>query len=313
MRSGRMITIRRALVAVLAAAVALGAASGTAADRPSVHVLCYHAFLDKKDPFTFSVDDLARHIAYYKEKGFRFITLKQLIDGSVRGNNNILVTIDDGNRSVWEACEKVFKPNRIRPVLGIYPNIINRQSYALTWKQLQQLTRHCDIAAHGWYHLKLNDKLYRERPKDFRREIFESKKVLEEKLGQAVTVFIYPFGIRADVTERLLKEAGYQYAFTIEQGGMELPVQGRYNVLRLPRYMLSKPNWKVCANQIAKNRLYRWPKKTVAARGEEPPAYDRAPGSDMARVRPASSLEAKQKQKRARRDVEERRKSNANS
>ena len=58
------------------------------------------------------------------------------MNGRITGTKNVLVTIDDGNRSVYEAFQKVFKPNGIRPLLAIYPNIIDKKKYALTWDQL---------------------------------------------------------------------------------------------------------------------------------------------------------------------------------
>jgi peptidoglycan/xylan/chitin deacetylase (PgdA/CDA1 family) len=47
-----------------------------------------------------------------------------------------------------------------------------------------------------------------------RQEIFESKKILEEKLGKPVTVFAYPFGDYNEKIEHLVKEAGYVSART---------------------------------------------------------------------------------------------------
>ncbi|HOD16721.1 MAG TPA: hypothetical protein PKI31_18525, partial [Spirochaetota bacterium] len=107
-------------LAALVAAFAAAAAPAIAA-RASVSVLCYHTFLDKKkmDPYCFTVGELSSHIAQLKKQGFRFVSIGDVVSGRITGTNNVLVTIDDGNRSVYEAFQKVFKPNGIRPLLGI--------------------------------------------------------------------------------------------------------------------------------------------------------------------------------------------------
>ena len=244
-----------ALAAVLACA--LLAMPRAAAAQARVSVLCYHAFRDaplKKDPYGFTLEELASHIADLKKEGVRFISAADLLAGRVTGSNNVLVTVDDGHRSVYDAYREVFRPNGIRPLLAIYPNIIGKKDYALTWEQLAELAaRGCDVAAHGFYHLKINRKLYEESPRDFAREITGSKKMLEEKLNRKITIFVYPFGVRSDITVRAVREAGYRCAFTIDRGAVTAPIALGDGAFELSRYMVTRGNWNYCFNQVMKN------------------------------------------------------------
>ncbi|MCU0849051.1 MAG: polysaccharide deacetylase family protein [Spirochaetes bacterium] len=236
-----------------------------APEPPCVHVLCYHAFKPTKNEFCFSIDELKSHIKFYKDNGFRFVSMSDVVSGRIIGNKNILITVDDGNKSVFEAYTEVFKPNGIRPVIGIYPAIIDRKDYALTWKQLKYLADNgCDVAAHGYNHLILNKKLYNKDRKAFNREIFHAKKVLEEKLGRQINLYVYPFGVRSEETIDALKEAGIKYAFTIVNGGMVLPISRNYNSLELPRYMITRNNWKGSFKRITSNILYKYKKHDLA-------------------------------------------------
>jgi len=290
--------------AVLALAVCIMAWSASvfipeARAEASVSVLCYHSFLEKKkmDPFSFTIDELNSQILQLKKEGFRFVSINDVISGRITGTKNVLITVDDGNKSVYDAHRKVFRPNGIRPLLGIYPNIIiNKKHYALTWEQLTELANSgCDIAAHGYFHLKINKKLYDKNPGYFKKEIFLVKKVLEEKLNRKITVFVYPFGLRDDLTIKTLREAGYRYAFTINNGRIDIPLGAGDRPFELPRYMVTRTSWKYCFNSIMRNARHKTSYKVASAGGEsmEKPdvaAVDRAPAE---RHDPAAELAAR--------------------
>ncbi|MBP7737364.1 MAG: polysaccharide deacetylase family protein [Spirochaetes bacterium] len=297
MKSGKMIITRNssrakrglgAAVPALAALIAVFAAAVFTVEaraESAVSVLCYHSFLEKKkmDPFSFNIDELNSQITQLKKEGFRFVSINDVIAGRITGTKNILVTVDDGNKSVYEAHRRVFRPNGIRPLLGIYPNIIiNKKHYALTWEQLQDLAKNgCDIAAHGYFHLKVNKKLHDKNPAYFKKEIFLVKKVLEEKLNRKITAYIYPFGLRDDMTIRALKEAGYRHAFTINNGRIDIPLAaGGDRPFELPRYMVTRTNWKYCFNSVMKNARHKTAYKVAAA---DEPSADKADVAAMSR------------------------------
>ncbi len=228
-----------------------------AGEKPGVHVLCYHAFLERDNPFCFTIEELRDQMDYFIDRGFTFVTYGDIINNRVTGTRNILVTVDDGNRTVYDAYYRVFKPRGIQPVLGIYPAITGKKEYALTWEQLRKLSDEgCVIAAHGYYHRKINAKLYHREKRAFYNEIYLSKRILENRLGRTVNLFIYPYGVRSPVTLRYLKEAGYRHAFTIDSGGIGLPMDG-HNTLELPRYMVTRGNRKWVVSRIMKNTMHQ--------------------------------------------------------
>ncbi len=229
----------------------LGVCRAQNATDGSVFALCYHSFLGKeKIPTDVSTNELKDQLNFLKKNGFQFVTLSQIEKGLIKGHRNILITIDDGNHSILEADEKVFKPMGIKPLLGIYPNIIGKKDYALNWEELKKLyDEGFGIASHGYYHLPLNDKLYISDKKAFTNEIFKSKKMLFEKLGLNVDVFIFPNGVRNASAKTMLKEAGYKYAFTIVWGQIDLPLNSNADPYELHRYMISR-NFKEISSAI---------------------------------------------------------------
>jgi peptidoglycan/xylan/chitin deacetylase (PgdA/CDA1 family) len=214
---------------------------GEDSKQAKVSVICYHTFLGKSKIATdVSIEDLFKQMKLLKNQGFRFVTINELAQGKVKGNKNIFITIDDGNRSILEANKKVFRPMGIKPMLGIYPNIIGKKDYALNWDELKSLSDEgFSIASHGYYHLLLNEKQFIKDEKAFKDEIFKSKKVLEEKLGKKIEVFFYPNGVRSESAKKMLRQAGYKYAFTIVWGEIFVPLDAKNDPLELPRYMIS--------------------------------------------------------------------------
>jgi peptidoglycan/xylan/chitin deacetylase (PgdA/CDA1 family) len=211
-----------------------------------VLVLCYHTFLGKKSiPYDFSIDEFRQQIQTIRMKGYRFITLKEAASTSIKGSKNILLIIDDGHKSAFKAYNEVLKPYNIKAVFAIYPGVINKASYMMTWDQVLQLKKDGnEIVSHGYYHEFLNDKLKTERPKDFENELKRSKLVIEEKIKDTVITYVYPFGVVTDVGRAGLTQYGYQYAFSLIQKPMLLPIQKNPDLLALPRYMLTRGNAK---------------------------------------------------------------------
>ena len=138
----------------------------------------------------------------------------------------------------------------------------------------------CDIAAHGYFHLKVNRKLYDKDPKSFKKEIFLAKKVLEEHLKRKVSIYVYPFGLRDDLTISTLKEAGFRYAFTIDRGRLDVPLaSGGDRQYELPRYMVTRTSWSYCFDRVMKNARPKVSYRVAAAddRKGNPPKRAEAP------------------------------------
>jgi len=240
-------------------------------EKNRVYVLCYHGFLSDSNNFSFQLSEVKSHLDYLVKNGFTFVSVSDIMNNRVSGFKNVLVTVDDGNRTVYQTYRTVFKPLGIKPLLAIYPAIISVKNYALTWEQLKELADDgCDIAAHGYNHLFVNEKLSKSNSKAFSREINLSKSTLEKKLGRAIDIFVYPFGVRSEITRETLKTAGYKMAFTIEGRRLnpaELDGPDRYD---LPRYMITRANWKYSIRDIAMDSTSAKPKLQLAMKSKKP-------------------------------------------
>lgn len=104
----------------------------------------------------------------------------------------------------------------------------------LSWERLGQLAKAgVTLAPHTCSHPLLN----RISLNEIRHELRQSRAVLEEKLGATLPVFAYPSGGVSDAVIAILKEEGFQLAFSTERGVNQLKQQ---NPLKLKRINIGR-------------------------------------------------------------------------
>lgn len=191
----------------------------TAVSEGTVIILDYHTFLGSgKSNLDYSEQELADQLDGMTAMGYKFVSLDDAIAGRIEGKANIVVTIDDGNHTIFQAFKDVFEPRGIKPYLFVYPAIVlGHVRYALTPERLQALAQAgCGIGAHGYHHDPVTEKSWAKNPKDFMTEILRPGPALAKILGTAPTMFAYPFGVFSQRAEEALSAAGYSWAFAAD-------------------------------------------------------------------------------------------------
>ena len=114
-------------------------------------------------------------------------------------------------------------------------------SATMSVREMQMLSQNplFSIGAHSVHHTMLSQ----QNPSDQAFEVRESKRQIEKWLGKPVTGFAYPYGNYSDVTQALLKEAGFRYA--VATGSK--PVTSDDDLFALPRIQVK--NW--CVYEFA--------------------------------------------------------------
>jgi peptidoglycan/xylan/chitin deacetylase (PgdA/CDA1 family) len=212
----------------------------------------YHKINDvEKNPLSEPVSMFDEQMALLKDRGYSVVGLPAVIDQYVHGTplppRAVLITFDDGYRDNLENAVGVLSRYGYPAVLFVpigyldttlplpheerlaQRGIVNR---TLDWSDLPDLERGgIRVEAHGISHRPLADLEVDEAA----REIMLAKLKLEEALGRDVRAFAYVKGSEAHfkpVHLSLLRQAGYQIAFTSVSGGNSL----RTDPLRLHRY-----------------------------------------------------------------------------
>ena len=223
----------------------------------SVMVLCYHNIEDKggSKALTISVAEFEEELTALKEHGFTVIGMQDFLAWR-RGEKDIpqkscVITIDDGWVSGYTNAWPILKKFDYPFTLFIYVNYIGTGGKSLSWEQLAEMRdAGVDIQSHTYSHSNLrapgtgvDAKTKALVQKDIqtlgkegwlRKEIIDSRKVLEQRLGIKVNALAYPFGNHTAEARALVKEAGYEAAFTVygQRLGYQSPADqlGRYAV-----------------------------------------------------------------------------------
>lgn len=157
-------------------------------------------------------EELDAHIATLKQLGYKAISMADLAAGK-GDDRSVVLTFDDGYADFYSNAYPILKKHGWSATLYVITNKIGGPY--LSWDQIRELQQNgIEIGSHTVEHYELNKMAI----PDQRREITESKRVLEEQLGVPVTSICYPVGRYNDDTVRLVKEAGYLNAATTEPG-----------------------------------------------------------------------------------------------
>lgn len=197
---------------------------------PRVYALTYHRIGNvARDPFCLSISDFKRQMAALsaQERSVSQYQVEMFVLGKreLQGNS-CLVTLDDGMVSTFEHAVPTLVEYGVPAAIFVSSNLIGRtlpgvEEPYMTWAQLREIATAPGIAigSHSHTHRSLGAMPRAEAAK----EAQESKKMIEDKLGLAVSSFAYPFGTTGDFnsdTENLLAEAGYALAFNSVHGAI---------------------------------------------------------------------------------------------
>jgi len=145
-------------------------------------------------------------------------------------------------KQIVEYCKTILQDHRcqlieqIKRILNVnsISTMQKKTPQALSWDQIREMQ---DNSVEFFPHTKTHPILTRCAEEIIIREVSESKRKLESKIGRPADIFCYPNGRHSDLDDRviaLLKRSGYTAAFTAESGYDY--ARGKIDFFRLRRY-----------------------------------------------------------------------------
>lgn len=202
----------------------------TANHNAGVIVLCYHRFEDIPSAMSMKPADFEAQMQALKDNGFTVISMQDFLawrrDEKEIPVKSALITIDDGYVSAYEVGWPILKKFGYPCTMFVYINYISSGGKSITWDQLAEMRdAGVEIGCHSYSHQSLKGKgaLFSKKAAEevkqlgyegwVRKEVIDSKRILEKQLGIKVSTFAYPGGIYNEKAREIVKEAGYEAAF----------------------------------------------------------------------------------------------------
>ena len=197
------------------------------ATEARVPVMMYHDVLTQKEVFfDVTTTELEADFELIRARGLTPISMDDLLlhlqTGMPLPEKPIVLTFDDGYVGHYTEVLPLLERFGYPALFSVFPakvngDIVGRST--LTWDQLAEMVASpwVTIASHSVTHPR-NLTLLKD-DQALRSEIFDSKRILEEKLGVPIRYFTYPEGHYDDRVAALVTEAGYGAALTMDDAG----------------------------------------------------------------------------------------------
>ena len=193
--------------------------------RSDIPVFCYHQvepFTSNK--FSLSAEKFTAQLEYLHQRGYKSLNSDELLSAlapdALPTDKAMVITFDDGYRTVFDHAFPIMQKFGFRGIVCIYPAFIGSR-LAMSWEQLKKLIdAGWSVECHSMTHANLASK-YADPEQEtlfLKREILDSRSIIEKQLGNKVRFMVWPYGVYTDRTLKRIKESGFAGAMTVDGG-----------------------------------------------------------------------------------------------
>lgn len=211
----------------------------------TVPILLYHALGSagegRLQPYTVSREHLAAHLDHLLERGWQPITVQGLLDGlddpSRLPGRPVVVTFDDGFADFAEVAVPLLSERSFPATVfvtgagGSEAGWLGRRErrQLMSWQQVGDLDPTLiEVGSHTVTHPQLDLAGTRR----VRREVRDSKALLEDRLQRPVETFAYPHGFHTPRVRDEVVAAGYRAACAVKNA-LSHPGDDRFALARV--------------------------------------------------------------------------------
>jgi len=173
--------------------------------RNSASILMYHSVGENDEFFTVRPSEFSWQMEFLSNSGCKVMRLKELLAKILRKEDlppkSIALTFDDGYEDNYLTAFPILKKYNFPATIFLVTGRIGNKNYVnkrginlpmLDWNQIKEMHNSglIDFEPHTVSHPKLSQIDYNSA----KREIMESKDVIENKLNKKCDFFAYPYG-----------------------------------------------------------------------------------------------------------------------
>lgn len=202
-------------------------------------IILYHYVEYVKDPGDFirrgldiTPKNFEEQLKSLKKNNYKSYFVKDIPDlfaGKMEySSQSAVLTFDDGFEDFYTDAFPLLKKYQTKATIYVVYNFIGHKNY-MNKDQLKEVLDSglVEIGSHSISHANLAS----ESAIIVKKEIFESKKKLEEDFGITIETFAYPYGSFSKNIIELVKEASYSAAVSVKPG----VIQANEDIFKLTR------------------------------------------------------------------------------
>lgn len=206
-----------------------------------VPILLYHHVMNAKDAkkigasyLNVSPEVFRAQMDYLLQKGYQIISLEEMVKGLENNSlpaKPIVLTFDDGYRDFYDYVYPILREKNLKATLFIISQFVGGERY-LVWAQIQEMVKSSLVLPGN--HTLNHPYLTKLMGFEIKNQIFSANSILQERLGQPVDFFAYPYGGVNPTAEQVLQEAGFRGAVvTTNQAPQCLKLPYRFSRIRV--------------------------------------------------------------------------------
>ncbi len=199
--------------------------SSTLYARTDIAAFCYHQVEPVTgNKFSLTVEKFTAQLEYLHQRGYKSLNSEELLAALAPDSPGVdramVITFDDGYRTVYDHAFPIMQKFGFRGIVCIYPSFIGSK-LAMDWEQLKKLIDEgWSVECHSMTHANLAARYDNpEQEKQFlKQEIIASRDIIERQLGNKVRFMVWPYGVYTDRSLKLARESGFAGAMTVDGG-----------------------------------------------------------------------------------------------
>ncbi len=170
-------------------------------------------------------------LSFLKENNYNFFSLSEAVNWIERKlpipERSIIVTLDDGYLDNYKNAFPILSDLKVPATIFLVSDYMgktnewmarsspNSNKTLLSWHQIHEMKKQgISFGGHTKHHVRLTDI---DEETAF-NEITECKQNIEDRLGEAIDFFAYPYGLFNTFHANVVKEAGYIAACSTNSG-----------------------------------------------------------------------------------------------
>lgn len=171
------------------------------------------------------------HMKYLKQRGYQTLTFEEAVNLNRLDRNKkyIIITFDDGYTDNYKLAFPILKKYGFKAVIFLVAGLdynkwdcTSPDEPRLGFMNKEQLLEMQHYGIEFGVHTMTHPDLTKLSCEEAQKEIFQSRDILEEKLGKKLKTFAYPYGALNEETKVLLKQAGFSYGIATDTGPLGL-------------------------------------------------------------------------------------------